>query len=737
MSENTISDSRPQVAGRPNVVVVLLDDVGFGQLGCFGSDIRTPTMDRLAAEGLRYNRFHVTALCSPSRASLLTGRNHHAVGMGFLVDMPTLHRGYSCRIPTSAATLPRVLRDAGWSTMAVGKWHLVPRNDRTAAGPFDSWTLGMGFERYYGFLHGDANQWTPTLVRDNSPVEQPRSPEEGYHLTEDLVDESLRMVRDQQASADGKPFFLYLAPGTAHAPHQVPQEWADEYAGVFDDGWEAVRQRTFDRQRELGVVPEGAVLPERPPWIAEWAALSPKEQRLYARFQEVFAGFLTHFDHHLGRLIAGLEEQGVLDNTLILLTSDNGASAEGGTVGSVNEHRFGFGMADSLEENLAAHDDLGGFRTYNHYPWGWAWAGNAPFKLWKRYTWLGGTRTPLIVRPPSTSGAERGAVREQLCHISDVFSTVLEVCGVEAPTVVDGHEQQPIDGRSLVPSFAAPTDVPRTQYFEMLGSRSIIHDGWKATTDHISSGVLDERLLIGSRDFETDHWSLYDLAADFSEANDLSAEHPDKLAELQAVWEQEAERNHVLPMFDGLHQRLAFMEPAQYPIPNPLVLRPGGNPLADEAVPSLALGLAVEADVDVTTAPEGVLAAMGDWHSGWCLAVQDGLPVFFVNTAAAAFTIRADEQLPEGRHRVGFHLKRGEGVLTVDDREVGRGPLPLGMGASGLPSGGGGLRRGHDAGCPGDDAYTPPFRWNGVLHTVTFRDPSPAAPTVEELLKRE
>jgi arylsulfatase len=723
--------------GAPNVLVVLLDDVGFGQVGCFGSDIRTPTMDRLAAEGLRYNRFHVTALCSPSRASLLTGRNHHAVGMGFLVDMPTTHPGYTCRFPASAATLPRLLRDAGWSTMAVGKWHLVPRNDRTSAGPFSMWPLGVGFEKYYGFIHGDANQWTPTLVRDNSHVDPPRTPDEGYHLTEDLVDESLRMVRDQQAAAAGKPFFLYLAPGAAHAPHQVPQEWSDAYRGVFDDGWEAARERVFQRQLALGVVPPGTVLPERPPWIPAWDSLGAEEQRLYARFQEVFAGFVTHFDHHLGRLLDGLQELGVLDNTLVMLTSDNGASAEGGVVGSVNEHRFGFGIADSLEDNLAAIDDLGGFRAYNHYPWGWAWAGNTPFKLWKRYTWLGGVRTPLVVRPPGGAGGE---VRQQVCHISDVFSTVLDVCGVEVPAVVDGVEQQVVDGRSLRPSFtdASSPDTKTTQYFEMLGSRSIIHDGWKMTTDHVSEGVLDERLLVGSRDFEQDRWCLYRMADDFSEANDLADSRPDKVADLVAVWEAEAERNNVLPMFDGLYQRLGFLEPTPYPIPNPLILRPGGTPLADEAVPSLALGLAVEADVDVPPGGgEGVLAVIGDWNNGWCLAVLEGRPHFFVNLTSDPFQVEADAVLPEGRHRVGFALRQGFGVLTVDDVEVGRGALPRGMGASGLQIGGGGLRLGHDSGFPVSDAYTPPFPWTGVLHTVTFRDPVKLPPSEEELLTRE
>ena len=359
---------RPRPDGAPNVIVVMLDDVGFAQLGCYGSDIDTPHIDRLAGHGLRYNRFHVTAMCSPSRAALLTGRNHHAVGMGFLGDLPSGFPGYSARIPLSAATLARVLRDGGYNTMAVGKWHLTPRNDRSAAGPFDTWPLGQGFEHYYGFLHGDANQWTPTLVRDNSPVDPPRGPDEGYHLSEDLVDECLVMIKDQQHAAPGKPFFCYFAPGTAHAPHQVPHEWSGRYAGRFDLGWEQWRAQIFEEQLRTGIVPAGTTLAQRPEWIQDWDALPLEERRLFARFHEVYAGFLSHFDAQFGRLLDGLDEMGLTDETMIVLTSDNGASAEGGTIGSINEHRFGFGVRDSIEDNMAGIDDLGGFRYWHQRP---------------------------------------------------------------------------------------------------------------------------------------------------------------------------------------------------------------------------------------------------------------------------------------------------------------------------------------------------------------------------------
>lgn len=721
---------RPRPAGAPNVVVVMLDDVGFGQLGPFGAVIDTPTLDALADDGLRYNRFHVTAICSPSRAAMLTGRNAHAVGVGFLADLPSGYPGYQGRIPRSAATVARVLKDGGYNTMAVGKWHLTPRNDRSAAGPFDTWPLALGFEKYYGFLHGDANQWTPTLVRDNSPVETPATPQEGYHLTEDLVDEALAMITDQKAAAPEKPFFLYFAPGVGHAPHQAPPEWIERYAGRFDAGWDVLREQIFERQMAAGVVPEGTELPERPEYVQAWDSLSAEEQRLFARFAEAHAGFVSHFDHHLGRLMAGLVELGIDENTMVVVTSDNGASAEGGRVGSVNEHRFGFGVADSLEDNLAGEAEIGGFGSYNHYPWGWAWLGNTPFKLWKRYTWLGGTRTPLIVRPAASVaplGAAAGGVREQVCHLVDLFPTILETCGVAAPAVVDGVEQLPVEGRSMVSTFTDPNapEIRTTQYFEMLGSRSIIHDGWKATTDHVSGGVLDEdEFLTGSRDFDTDTWHLYRLADDFAECRDVAAEHPEVVAELERVWWAEAERNQVLPLTDSLYGHMPGMEPALWPVPQRLVLRPGGRPLADEAVPSLSMGTLLEADVEVPTGGgAGVLAAIGDWSNGWALVVLDGRLTFLLNVVSSAFSVQAPAVLPTGRHRVGFRLVGGDGVLVVDGQEVHRDALPLGLGASGIQIGGGGLRLGHDAGFPVADVYAPPFAWTGTLHTVTFSGP--------------
>ncbi|MGW4801629.1 arylsulfatase, partial [Nonomuraea sp. NPDC004297] len=469
-------------AGAPNVLAIILDDTGFAQLGCYGSGIATPHIDRLAAGGLRYNRFHVTALCSPSRAAFLTGRNHHAVGMGFLADIPLNHHGYTARIPRSAATLPRILREHGYATLAVGKWHLTPRYERSAAGPFTHWPLGLGFERYYGFLQGDANHYAPNLVEDNHHVDPPATPEEGYHLTEDLIDRAIGYLDDLDQAAPGKPFFLYLGLGATHSPHHVTPEWAEPYRGRFDHGWDAWREEIFQRQLATGVVPPGTTLTPRPAWVPAWDDLDADRRRMYARQQEVFAGFLTHTDAQIGRLLDHLERIGSLDDTIVVLLSDNGASAEGGVEGSVNEHRFSAGVRESLRDNLARYDNWGGPRTYNHYAWGWAWAGNTPFHLWKRYTWLGGTRTPLIVHWPAGIRA-RGAVRDQVVHVNDLFPTLLDAAGITAPDVVDGIEQQPIDGAGFRATFDDPAaPAPRdTQYFEMLGSRSLIHGRWKVT----------------------------------------------------------------------------------------------------------------------------------------------------------------------------------------------------------------------------------------------------------------
>ena len=577
--------------GAPNVLMIVLDDVGFAQLGCYGAPIATPNVDRLASDGLRYQRFHVTAICSATRAALLSGRNHHAVGVGMTMETPLGFPGYSGRIPLSAALLPRILRDAGYNTFAIGKWHLCPKGEYSASGPMDRWPLGMGFQRYYGFLGAETNQWAPELCRDNSFVDPPCRPEQGYHLTEDLTTEAIRMLRDQRQATPSKPWFCYFAPGAAHAPHQVPASWSDAYRGRFDSGWESLRRQTFDRQLRLGVVPEGTVLTDRPTWVPDWSDLSPQVRNLYARYMEVFAGFMTHTDAQIGRLLDYLERSGESSRTLVLLLSDNGASAEGTATGTLNESTAWLARPESVEEALARIDDIGGWRAFNHYPWGWAWAGNTPLQLWKRYSWLGGVRTPLIVRWPGLV-PDPGSFRRQFCHAVDVFPTVLDALGIDPPTVVDGVEQQRIDGRSLVPTMAKPeaTDPRPTQYFEMHGSRSIYHDGWKATTDHVSPLFQERAWITGSANFEDDHWALFNLEEDFAEARDISTQHPDRLQDLQNLWWSEARRNQVLPMFDAV-AALAAMHPAEYPPPLEASYEPDSGPVYEGALPPLAGGI--------------------------------------------------------------------------------------------------------------------------------------------------
>jgi arylsulfatase len=742
----TIAESTPAFPprphpphGAPHVLVIVLDDLGFGQLGCFGSDCDTPAIDGLAAGGLRYNRFHVTSLCSPTRACVLTGRNHHAVGMGFLTDLPAGFPGYSGRIPRSAATLARILRDVGYSTFAVGKWHLTPRWEESASGPFDRWPLGLGFERFYGFLGGDTNQWTPDLVADNGFVDPPRTPAEGYHLTEDLADRAIRFIQDQQQATPGRRFFCYFAPGAMHAPHQAPRPFIDAYRGRFDAGWEAWREATFARQLAAGVVPEGTRLGERPSWVPPWDELPADERRLYARMMEVFAGFLTHTDAQIGRLLDFLRAAGHLDDTLVLLISDNGASAEGGPTGSLNEHRFVHDRLDDLADTLARIDDLGGFRAYNHYPWGWAWAGNTPLRLWKRYAWLGGVRTPLIAHwPAGIPTPAAGMVRNQFCHAVDLLPTVLDAVGVDPPAVVDGVDQQPIDGASMRSTFDDPgAPSPRqTQYFEMAGSRSIVHGGWKATTDHIGRQLSVERDRVpGSHDFATDRWALFDMSSDFAEAVDVADQHPERVTELEALWWHEAGRNQVLPLDDSLIGRAVAMEPSPNLPRHRSVFRPGGGGVAEDLMPPLAGGFELTAHLDVPAADgsgacAGVICALGDRNNGWALYVVDGRPAVAFSLFGALHRAASPGALAPGRRLVRLDYERAR------DRREGGGAVHLGVEGAcvaelelphDLPFrwqiGGAGLHVGVDRGFPVCDEYDPPFPFTGIVDRVEIEIP--------------
>ncbi len=733
----TIADSTPRptrltrpFSGAPNVVVIVLDDVGFAQLEPFGSDIATPAISALAAQGLRYRNHHVTAMCSPTRAALLTGQNHHAVGMGFLPEVPISYPGYNARIPSTAVALPRLLRDAGYSTFAVGKWHLAPRWEVSASGPFTQWPLGLGFERYYGFLAGDTNQYAPELVRDNSFVEPPGSWRDGYHLTADLTDQALRMVRDAHQATPGKPFLLWFATGAQHAPHQAPTEWTERFRGHFDAGWDAWREALFQRQVAQGVVPAGTEPSARPEWVTPWNELDRDRRRLFARLMEVYAGFLAHTDAQIGRLLGGLDGMGLTENTLVLVLSDNGASAEGGPQGSINEMRFTHDRTDDLAETLARIDELGGPRSYEHYPWGWAWAGNTPFKLWKRHTWLGGVRTPLIVRWPRRIGAaSAGAVRDQFCHAVDLLPTVLEATGVERLDVIDGVAQRELDGSSLLATFDDPdAPAPRTsQYFELLGSRAMYLDGWKATTDHVGAQMSIERELVtGSHDFAHDHWSLYRLTDDFAEVHDLSETEPEKLAELQHAWWVAAGRNQVLPLDDTFTARSVALEPNPWPPGFALRYLPGGGPVAEDFLPPSGAGFTLLGEVECgDAATSGIIAALGDWNNGWALWLKAGWPHFHVALFGAAHVATSPTAVSAGPHEVAVEYRRtregGGPVRLFCDGE----PVATFVLRSDLPFrwqiGGAGLRLGHDAGLPVSDDYDVPFEFTGVVRSVEIQ----------------
>ena len=717
--------------GSPNVLVVVLDDVGFAQLGCFGGSIATPNIDRLAAAGLRYDRFHVTSICSSTRAALLTGRNHHAVGIGLTQESVLGFPGYTGRIPKSAATLARVLRDNGYNTMAVGKWHLAANGEYSAAGPYERWPIGMGFERYYGFLGAETNQWSPELVRDNTHIDPPRSPAEGYHLTEDLADQAIRMIQDQQQAAPGKPFFCYLATGAAHAPHHVAPEWVEPYRGQFDDGWEAWRQRAFERQVAEGIVPPSTTLTERPSWVPEWSSLSADERRLFARYMEVFAGFLTHTDHHLGRVFDFLDERGIADETMVLLMSDNGASAEGGRNGTLNEAAAWMGLGEDVATAVQHLDEIGSHSTANHYPFGWAWAGNAPFRLWKRYAWLGGVRTPLIVRWGDRL-AVPGSVRQQFCHVIDVFPTVLEAVGIEAPTTVDGVTQQPIDGASMLASFG-DADAPEhraLQYFEMAGSRGLYFDGWKAVTDHVANQFDERSHIIGSHDFDTDRWSLFRLTDDFSEAHDLADELPDTVRLLEELWWAEAGRNQVLPLFE-FPTSMAHMHPGEFPRPSRGFYGPDGGPIIESHLPALMGGFELRAHVDIPEGgAEGMIAAIGDSHGGWAVYLLDGRLVATIALLDARHRVADEQPVPPGQHVLGVRYEAGRAptlTLSIDGDDVASGPLPGMLFFPNLSTAGVGLLIGRDRGLAVGDDYAPPFRFTGTLSRVELASTEPGA----------
>ncbi len=711
--------------GSPNVLYIVLDDLGFSAMEPWGGMIETPNINELAKTGLTYTNWHTTALCSPTRSSLLTGRNHTTNGMACIAEATSGFPNSNGHIPFECATIAELLGDQGWNTYMLGKWHLVAADEMNLASTKRNWPVGRGFERYYGFLGGETNQWYPDLVYDNHPVDQPATPEEGYHLTTDLTDKAIEFIKDAKVIAPEKPFFMYFCPGATHAPHHAPKEWIERYKGKFDMGYEAYRELVFDRQKAMGIFPEGAELtPLNPyaeetsvdgkPWnpvdvVRPWASLSEDEKRLFCRMAEVYAGFLGHTDHEIGRLLAFLEESGERENTIIVLASDNGASGEGGPNGSVNENKFFNGIPDSIEENLPYLDELGSPSTYNHYPVGWAWAFNAPFKMWKRYNFEGGVADPMIVSWPK--GIEAGGeLRHQFLHATDVVPTIYDCLGVELPEVVKGYPQIPLEGVSFRATFESD-DVPtpkETGFFSMLGSRAIWHKGWKAVSVHPT--------ISGWGHFDRDRWELYDTERDPTESRDLADEHPTKVQELINLWFHEAGKYNGLPLLDKTAVEV-LADPSRPQIAPPrdqYVYYPDAAEVPESAAVNIRnrnYSISVGVEIESSDAA-GVLFSHGARFGGHTLYVKDRKLKYVYNfVGTREQMIESTKDIPTGRVVLSASFVKenddlpatGTLSLFINDEMVGEGQIMTQPGNFSLV--GEGLNVGRDPAEPVTDDY--------------------------------
>jgi arylsulfatase len=676
-------------AGAPNVLVIMIDDAGFGASSAFGGPCETPVAERLAANGLRFNRFHTTALCSPTRQALLTARNHHAVGMGGITEIATSAPGYNSIRPDNAAPVAETLLHNGYSTAQFGKCHEVPVWETSPMGPFQQWPTGSGFEHFYGFVGAETNQWYPALYDGITPVEPPKTPEEGYHFTEDLTDHAITWVQRQKSLMPDKPFFMYFAPGATHAPHHVAPEWSDKYRGKFDAGWDVVREETLARQKAQGIVPPDTVLSARPEQIAAWDDVAEDLKPVLARQMEIYAGFMEHTDHHIGRLLDAVEKLGVIEDTLVyLIIGDNGASAEGTPNGTFNEIISLNGAAEfeTVEFMSQRIDEFGTPSAYNHYAVGWAHAMNAPFQWTKQVaSHFGGTRNGTIVHWPKGIAA-KGEIRPQFHHIIDVGPTIFDVAGIPEPTFVNGIQQAPIHGVSMAYAFndAAADERRETQYFEVACNRGIYHKGWTAVTRHSVPWDFGATLP----PLDDDVWELYDTNVDWSQAHDVSADHPDKLKELQRLWLIEAVKYNVLPLDDRRIERFNsdIAGRPQLVKGNTQMLYGGMNRLSENSVLNLKnKSHSVTAEVDV---PEGgatgVIVAQGGAFAGWSLYLHGGKPKYCHNLAGLMrFYVEADTEVPPGTHQVrmeftydgGGLAKGGTAALFIDGQPAGDGRI--------------------------------------------------------------
>ncbi len=730
-------------AGAPNVLLVVLDDVGFGQLGCYGSDIETPTIDDLAAGGVRLTNFHTTALCSPTRACLLTGRNHHRNGLGRVADLAIGFPGYNGDIPKENGFLSEILRANGYATYAVGKWHLSPDDQTNMAAPRDSWPLARGFDRWYGFHGGETHQFVPALYHDNHSVSPPRSVEEGYHLSADLADRAIGQLADLRAVDEDRPFFLYFATGACHSPHHAPRGWIEHYRGRFDQGWDGWREEIFARQLAAGFFPEGTEMAPRPHWVPAWEDLPDRERQVAARFMECFAAFLSYTDAQLARVVEFLDETGDRENTVIIVVSDNGASSEGGPTGSINDNRLqNFDPADA-DELARRIDELGGPSAHNNYPWGWTMAGNTPFKRWKREVHEGGVADPCIVNWPNRIRLG-GEVRRQFAHAVDILPTILDLVGIETPETIEYVPQSSIDGISFAPILDSDAaDLPAlrtTQHFEMFGSRAIYHRGWKAVT-YKPIGPLYDDGLNWNAPFDEDRWELYHVDVDPTELDDLADQEPERLADMIKRWWIEARANQVLPLDNRVLTAMVHPKPDSR---NPRLTSTyyqGASPVPESVaanVKNRSHTIDVTVDIPDSGPVEGVLLAQGSVLGGYSLHLLDRRLRYVHNLyGKERHVVAAADPVPPGRHVLSFRFERegptgGRAELAVDGQVVAEGQISA-FTVAAFSATNAGLTCGYEVGPAIGEDYVAPFLCTAAIHraVVTLSEHVPPNPLVE------
>ena len=671
-------------ANAPNVVVVLLDDIGFGHSSAFGGPIHMPNLERLAANGLRYNRFHTTALSSPTRTALLTGYNHHSNNAGAIMEVATAFPGNTGIRPQTITPAAQVLRMNGYNTAAFGKYHETPPWEGSVSGPYDRWPTGSGFEKFYGFIGGETNQWHP-MIYDGTTRVFPDVEAPGYHFTTDMTNQAIRWMNTQQSLTPDNPFYMYFAPGATHAPHHVPKSFIEKYKGKFDQGWDKLRQETLARQKKLGIVPKNTRLAPKPADIKDWSVLSADEKRLFARQMEVFAGFAEHTDMEVGRLIQAIDARGEMDNTLFFyIVGDNGSSAEGGMIGMFNENTYFNGVQETLDMQLKRIDDLGTDKTYNHFAAGWAIAGNTPFQWSKQVASnFGGTRNGMVVHWPAGIKT-KNQIRSQFHHVIDVAPTIYEAAGIPAPRMVNGIEQRPIEGISMVYSFdnAKAPDARKTQYFEMIGNRALYHDGWYAGTIHKAPWESQPR-----RPLAEDVWELYNVNEDFSQSRDLAAKYPEKLEELKKKFMEEAVKYNVLPIDDRSIERLDPSIAGRPDLMNgrtKLVLYEGATGIPENAFINVKnTSLSITAEVDVPAEASGVILCQGGDFGGWTFYLLDGKPAYTYNwVGLESHTVSAAQKVPAGSHTLKFAFDYeggrgagGVGAIYLDGVKIGEGKI--------------------------------------------------------------